>query len=51
MDPRRFRFARRVVTLAVTISALAPRAALAQSYQILHTFTIGAGDGARRSRP
>jgi uncharacterized repeat protein (TIGR03803 family) len=47
MDPRRFRFARRVVTLAVTISALAPRAALAQSYQILHTFTIGAGDGAQ----
>jgi uncharacterized repeat protein (TIGR03803 family) len=47
MDPRRFRFARRVVTLAASIFALAPPAALAQSYQILHTFTISAGDGAQ----
>ena len=47
MDPRRYRFARRVVTTAVSMCVLAPHVALAQSYQILHTFTINTGDGAQ----
>ena len=47
MDPRRYRFARRVVTTAVSVFLLAPPAAVAQSYQILHTFTINTGDGAQ----
>jgi uncharacterized repeat protein (TIGR03803 family) len=47
MDPRLPRLARCVVIPAVSAFLIAPSMALAQSYQILHTFTINTGDGAQ----
>src|SRR5262245_36101533 len=47
MNPRLPRFARRIVIPAVSVSLIVPGVALAQGYQILHTFTPSTGDGAQ----